>query len=91
MRPTSTRLAHRIDVMLAFQNGDAVQFRHKTGPSSGVSWRESPSNSLMFRFDTCDYRIKPKLIEGYVDPLYVHPHGAACGDTMCIKVRQVEK
>jgi len=88
MRPHSKVLAHRIDVMIAFQNGENVQYRRKR---SELPWNNSPSKNLSFDFDIHDYRIKPVLIEGYVDPKHLHTKlQGGCHVVGCIKVRQVE-
>jgi len=87
MRPSSKTLANRIDVMIAFQNGEDIQYRHKTGMQK---WQNSPSQNLMFNFDVCEYRKKPVMIEGWCDPRHIHTgRQGGCQIVGCIQVRQV--
>ena len=69
MYPDSKELAERIDILVAFQNGEEIEYRSigkGTTPWTG-KYGTSPQN-LSFTFNDTEYRVKPTVIEGYVRP-----------------------
>ena len=89
MRPHSKELAYRIDMMVAFQNDESIQYRHKSNPRRG--WQDSPSQNLCFEFNNIEYRKKPVMIEGWIHPKHIHtPPPGGCAQLGCVYVRQVE-
>ena len=89
MKPDSKILANRIDTMLAFQNGQQVQYRMKR-PTSSL-WIDEHGAGLIFNFARYSYRIKPVMIEGWVDPSKIHTSlQGGCDTVGCIHVRQIE-
>ena len=87
MRRDSKELADRIDVMVAFQNGEEVQ--HRTKGLSGSWVTTGVGSSLSFDFRDYEYRLLPKPREGYVHPNDLHPIQVGCSMTSCIHVREV--
>ena len=85
MRPESKELADRIDIMIAFQNSEPVQWR--SGP--GDVWVDATEQGLAFHFESMEYRLKPVLKEGWVHPEQLHINQTGCGAAPCIHVRQV--
>lgn len=93
MRPSSKELADRIDVMVAFQNKEVIQFRNRKHPER--DWSTSV-DSLGFNWDKFEYRLKPTIVvprEGYVfnNQLHRHPssHKHRVGEDTCFRVREV--
>lgn len=62
------------DVMLAFANGQAIQFRVRRRASSNPydpvpTWKDlsGPDATLSFHFSTFEYRVKPEPQQGYIN------------------------
>jgi len=87
MQPDSKELARRIDAMLAFQNGEPMEYRN----SGMKTWVDlSKHGGLSFNWERCDFRKKPVMIEGWIDPKHIHlRRGGGCDIVGCIQVRQV--
>ena len=86
MRPDSKELATRIDAEVAYQNGEDMQFRSRTGGGSWIDLKEG--GTLSFNWAASEFRVKPVLIEGWVDPNKIHS-STVCTAVECIHVRQV--
>ena len=90
MRPDSEELARRIDAMIAFQNGEAMQYLNK-GMRTWIDM--TTDGGLSFDWNKCDFRVKPKLREGYIFAKSLHQHSPdfrrTTGENTCFKVREV--
>lgn len=61
-RKQAQTLLSNLDILKAYAEGQDVQYRCK---DDDEQWREV--NTPSFTFDHCDYRIKPRPIEGWVN------------------------
>ena len=90
MNRNSEELARRIDVMVTYQNGEAIQYRN-TGTSKWLNLREG--GTLSFNWERCNFRVKPKLREGYVFASQLHQHPGKfprkTKEDTCFRVREV--
>lgn len=90
MKPDSPELARRIDVMVAYQNGEDTQYKnHGT-----KSWITATTGGLSFNWEHCDFRTKPELRSGFIfeEALHKHPneHRWKKGQGTCFPVVEVE-
>lgn len=100
MRADSKELANRIDIMVAFQNSEAVQFRNlkKAALNSMQEWLPAYKN-LAFDWSHYAYRITPPTPPeprtGFIfaNQLHQHPrdHRHSVSEGTCFKVREVEE
>ena len=87
MRPDSKELATRIDAEVAYQNGEDMQFRSRTG-GSWIDLKEG--GTLSFNWAASEFRATPKAREGWIDSNQLHEHSSwECDVTECIHVREI--
>jgi len=91
MKRDSQILADCIDVMIAFQNGEPVQWRRR----SRTDWNTTTSDvsNLSFDWGDYEYRLPPVPREGYVFVSDLHSHPCDFrhqkGKNTCFLVREV--
>lgn len=92
MNKGSAELADRINVLVAFQNGEIIQHR---GKDSGARWIPThEKSSLSFNFREHEYRLTPEIQEGWVRLTDIHSRVAGCDGSAgsgkpCVFMREV--
>ena len=89
MKRDSKELAERIDAETAYQNGEDMQFRSRTGGGSWIDLKEG--GTLSFNWAASEFRVKPVLIEGWVRKGDIHANIGSVCDINCVHVREIKE
>ena len=92
MYPNSKELTERIDLLVAFRNGEEIEHRSiGKGTAPWIGKYGSSPQSLIFNFNNTEYRKKPRILEGYVHKRHVHPYtsGSSGCSANCIQMKEV--